>query len=58
MTVIPEAVSWTHRRVKVAGRWHDVAPNVNMKQLRVGQEHEVQTAVGLDGDVVLMKVLR
>jgi hypothetical protein len=57
MQIIIEAVSWNNRRVKVASKWHDVAPNVNLKQLRVGQLHEVEVAKGLDGNVVLMRVI-
>lgn len=56
MVVIVEAVSWKNRRVKVAGRWHDVHPAVNLLQLRVGEENIVDTALGLDGQPVVMKV--
>lgn len=58
MQVTLEAVSWNNRRVKVAGKWHDVHPSVNLKQLRIGQVHEVETAMGLDGNVVLMRVIK
>ena len=58
MTIIPEAISWTQRRIKVASKWYDISPRVNLKQLRIGQTHEVETATALDGSTVLMRVIK
>ena len=45
----PQAVSWKERMVKVCGQWARIAPRINLKQLRVGEDIWVEVVSNLDG---------
>lgn len=56
-TIVPKAVSWKNRRVKVVNQWLPVYEDVNLRQIEVGKEHEVELEQNLDGQWVLMRII-
>lgn len=52
----PQAVSWKERMVKVCGQWARIGPRINLKQIRIGQDHWAEVVTNLDGKKVVEKI--
>jgi hypothetical protein len=52
----PQAVSWTKRAVKVAGKWAEIAPSVNLLKIRVGEDQWMEVVTTLDGKKSIERV--
>lgn len=56
LLIQPQAVSWSKRAVKVAGKWAEIAPTVNLLALRVGEDQWVEVVTTLEGKKSIEKV--
>lgn len=56
ITVIPQAVSWKNRTVKVAGEWAVLADSVNLKQIRIGLKHDIEVQNTLSGNKQIERI--
>ncbi len=56
LRIKPQAVSWKNRKVKVAGQWAYIHPNINLLRFRVGEECDVEIETRLDGNKSIEKI--
>lgn len=56
MKIVPQAISWKTRTIKVAGEWAKVADNINFLLLRIGQKYEIDVSTTLDGSKLVERI--